>query len=69
MDFPIPVQPEHFVQIDVTPPPPADTALSPPFPARQQGSNLHLQIIAHFTEGTTTVAHPEVVDPPRSAQR
>ena len=63
MDFPVPEQPEHFVQIDVTPPPPANTALTPSFPPRQQGPNLHLQIVPHFAEGATTVAYPEVVDP------
>src|SRR5919106_3248886 len=66
-DFPAPIQPEHFVEVFVTSSPPSDAALSPPLPSREQGSHFHLHVIAHFTEGTTGVAHPEIVDP--SGQR
>src|ERR1035437_5944766 len=63
MDFPIPVQPQHAIDIFVTPSPPSDAGLSPPLASRQEGADLHFQIIAHFAEGTTGVADPEVVDP------
>src|ERR1019366_153621 len=43
--------------------PPSDAGLSPPLASRQEGADLHFQIIAHFAEGTTGVADPEVVDP------
>src|SRR5664279_2141421 len=63
MDFPIPVQPQHAIDIFVTPSPPSDAGLSPPLASRQEGADLHFQIVAHFTEGTAGIADPEVVDP------
>src|SRR5450756_637707 len=63
MDFPIPVQPQHAIDILVTPSPPSDADLSPPLASRQEGADLHFQIVAHFAEGTTGIADPEVVDP------
>src|SRR5674476_300942 len=63
MDFPIPKQLQHVVEVRVTPSPPSDIGLSPPLASRQNGTDFHFQIIAHFTEGTTGVADPEVVDP------
>src|ERR1700745_3499526 len=63
MDCPVPMHSEYFIEIFVTPSPPADTSLSPPLPAREQGADLHLCVIAHFAEGATRVTHPKVVDP------
>src|SRR5207245_5530778 len=63
MECPIPIQTENFIEVFVTPSPPADTRLSPPLPACEQGTDLHLSVIAHFTEGTTGVTHPKVFDP------
>src|SRR5450759_4468382 len=63
MDFPIPLQPQHAIDVFVTASPPSDAGLSPPLASRQEGADLHFQIVAHFAEGTTGVADPEVVDP------
>ena len=63
MDFPVPVEPQHAVNICVTPSPPSDAGLSPSLASRQKGTDLHLQIVAHFAEGTTGIADPEVADP------
>src|ERR1035441_5324371 len=60
---PIPVQPENVVEILVTPSPPSNARLAPSLSSGQQGADLHLQVVVHFTEGTTGVANPEVVDP------
>src|ERR1035441_6189130 len=63
MELPVPVQPEDSVEVFVTPSPPSDAALSSTLAPREPRANLHLQVVVHFTEGTTRVPHPEVVDP------
>src|SRR6266568_1574143 len=64
LDFPVPVQPQDVVEVFVTPSPPSHTRLSSPLPPRQQSANLHLDVVADLTKGTTGITHPEIVDPP-----
>src|ERR1700690_4110913 len=63
VDFPVPIQPQDVVEVFVTPSPPSNTRLSPPFPPRQQSANLHLDIVADLAKGPTGITHPEIVDP------
>ena len=65
MDFPVPKQTQYPIEVFVTPPPPADATLAPPFAPCQQGSDFHLDVVAYFTEGATGVADPKIVDPSR----
>src|SRR5882672_3928316 len=64
LDFPVPIQPQDAVEVFVTPSPPADTSLSPPFPPRQQSSDLHFHVVADLAKGTTRVSDSKVIDPP-----
>ena len=66
MDFPVPIQPQHVIQVFVTPSPPSDTTLLSPFSSRQQGPDFHFRIVPHFTEGVTGIPNPKVVHPPAS---
>src|SRR5262245_42698271 len=55
VDLPVPVQPQHAVDIRVAPSPPSDAGLSPPLASHQKCRALR--------EGTIGIADPEVVDP------
>gem|GEM_PF-4770261 len=41
---------KNIVKVFVTPPTPAYTALLPPLPSGQQGTNLHLKVISHLAK-------------------
>ncbi len=51
------------VDVFVTPSLPPDARLSPPFSPCQEGTHLHLHILAHFAECTACITDSEVIDP------
>jgi len=50
LDFPVPIQPQHVVEVFVTPSPPTNTRLSPPLPPRQQSADFHLGVVANLAK-------------------
>jgi len=63
LDLPVRVQLENTIEVLITPSPPSDGCLSPPFAPGQKGTHLHLRVVAHFAEVAAGVADSEVVDP------
>jgi hypothetical protein len=55
LDFPVPIQPQHVVEVFVTPSSPTDTRLSPPFPAHQQSADFHLDVVADLAKSAARV--------------
>jgi hypothetical protein len=59
LDFPVPIQPQHVVEVFVTPSPPTNTRLSPPLPPRQQSADFHLGVVANLAKPWRS---PKVLD-------